>query len=114
MQAVRRSREHQAVAQLAKRGDGRAGMASPQQGAPRQRRPEISSKAEEVMSDWVHIEDELAAIISRAHGIEAALVGCKELGADRKVCVGVTDIFTDHLVALTAFKERLAKELGKD
>jgi hypothetical protein len=64
------------------------------------------------MSDHVHIIDELAAIVQRAHGIEAAIFGTIET-LDADTIKGVHALHLDHLDALLAFKERLAKHLGK-
>jgi hypothetical protein len=58
------------------------------------------------MSDWVHIIDELAAIVQRAHGIEAAIFGTIQ-DPQRDTIKGVHALYLDHLDALTSFKEHL-------
>jgi hypothetical protein len=66
------------------------------------------------MSDghWVHIQDQLNHIIRRGRGIEAAIQGTFEM-PDEDTIKGVHALYLDHLGALLAFKEQLAKHLGK-
>jgi hypothetical protein len=57
--------------------------------------------------------DELAAIIRRARGIEAALSGCVNLGGDRDCVEGVLALYYDQVDVLTKFEERLTKHIEK-
>jgi hypothetical protein len=59
--------------------------------------------------DWVHIVDELAGIVRRARGIEAAIFGTIE-DPHRDTIKGVHELFLDHLGALESFKERFECE----
>lgn len=54
----------------------------------------------------VHIIDELAAIVQRAHGLEAAIFGTIET-LDADTIKGVHALYLDHLDALKSFKEHL-------
>jgi hypothetical protein len=58
------------------------------------------------MSDNLDIIDELADIVQRAHGIEAAIFGTLET-LDEDTIKGVHRLFLDHLGSLKSFKERL-------
>jgi hypothetical protein len=64
------------------------------------------------MSDRIDTLDELAAIVQRAHGIEAAIFGTIET-LDADTIKGVHALYLDHLDALKAFKERLQAERRK-
>jgi hypothetical protein len=58
------------------------------------------------MSDYIHVIDELAAIVQRAHGLEAAIFGTIEtLNPD--TIKGVHALYLDHLDSLTSFKEHM-------
>jgi hypothetical protein len=59
--------------------------------------------------DWIHIIDELADIVQRARGIEAAIFGTMET-LDRDTIKGVHALYLDHLGALTSFKERFEED----
>jgi hypothetical protein len=54
---------------------------------------------------WVHIVDELEAIVQRARGIEAAIEGSIEVPY-RETIKGVHALYLDHLGSLIRFKER--------
>jgi hypothetical protein len=58
------------------------------------------------MSGRIHILDELAAIVQRAHGIEAAIFGTLET-LDADTIKGVHALYLNHLDALKTFKEHL-------
>jgi hypothetical protein len=58
------------------------------------------------MSDDIDIIDELAAIVQRARGIEAAIFGTIET-LDADTIKGVHALYLDHLDSLTSFKEHL-------
>jgi hypothetical protein len=64
------------------------------------------------MSEKIQLLDELHGIITRAHGVQAALTGCIELGSDHHVIEGVLAVFLDNLDALTEFKHKLGTFLG--
>jgi hypothetical protein len=58
------------------------------------------------VSGDIDIADELADIVQRAHGIEAAIFGTLET-LDEDTIKGVHALYLDHLDALKAFKEHL-------
>jgi hypothetical protein len=58
------------------------------------------------VSDDIYIIDELAAIVQRARGIEAAIFGTIET-RDADTIKGVHALYLDQLDALTSFKEHL-------
>jgi hypothetical protein len=49
---------------------------------------------------------------SGARGLQAALKGCRERGADDSVMEGVLAVFLDNLDALTDFQHKLKTFLG--
>jgi hypothetical protein len=58
------------------------------------------------VSDDIDLADELADIVQRAHGIEAAIFGTLEtLGED--TIKGAHALYLDHLQSLKEFKEHL-------
>jgi hypothetical protein len=59
--------------------------------------------------DWIHIIDELAAIVQRAHGIEAAILGTIE-DPHRETIKGVHALYLDHLDSLSSFKKRFEED----
>ena len=63
------------------------------------------------MSDNIRVLDELANIVQRAHGIEAAIFGTLET-LDEDTIKGVHALYLDHLDALKSFKEHLKETLG--
>jgi hypothetical protein len=64
------------------------------------------------MSDDIDIVDELAAIVQRARGIEAAIFGTIET-LDCDTIKGVHALYLDQLDALTSFKERFEEDWAK-
>jgi hypothetical protein len=59
--------------------------------------------------DWIHIIDELAAIVQRARGIEAAIFGTLE-APDRETIKGVHALYLDQLDSLESFKKRFEED----
>jgi hypothetical protein len=57
-------------------------------------------------------KDEARRVVTRAHGVQAALTGCVELGGDRVVIEGVLAVFLDNMDALTDFQHTLKTFLG--
>jgi hypothetical protein len=58
------------------------------------------------MNDRIRVFDQLADIVQRAHGIEAAIFGTLET-LDEDTIKGVHALYLDHLQSLKEFKERL-------
>jgi hypothetical protein len=58
------------------------------------------------MTDDINIVDQLAGIVQRAHGIEAAIFGTLET-LDEDTIKGVHALYLDHLDSLKSFKAHL-------